>query len=116
MGKAKARSKSTTPLLPKEGRNGAPATMSRTKIKNNFPTQAKRRLEWGTRAVHSILRFAQDFACGLPLRSRPQNGSTLKLAFRARSLRLRGRPGYADALRGRPRRCCPGRDHRGRDR
>jgi len=23
-----------------------------------------------------ILRFAQDFACGLPLRSRPQNGSS----------------------------------------
>jgi hypothetical protein len=26
------------------------------------------------RFVIEILRFAQDFACGLPLRSRPHNG------------------------------------------
>src|SRR6266545_6988308 len=29
-------------------------------------------------ALDVLLRFAQDFACGLPLRSRPQNGSTLR--------------------------------------
>jgi hypothetical protein len=29
-----------------------------------------------TPAKPQILRFAQDFACGLPLRSRPQSGST----------------------------------------
>jgi len=26
--------------------------------------------------LSEVLRFAQDFACGLPLRSRPQSGSS----------------------------------------
>src|SRR5262249_7296169 len=31
----------------------------------------------------SLAEYARDFACGLPLRSRPQNGSSSKLSGRA---------------------------------
>jgi hypothetical protein len=58
MAKAKAKSsaRATTPLKPTEGLNGAPG-----KSKSNYPTQANRRLEWGTRQVVGAAKTEQRF-------------------------------------------------------
>ena len=59
---------STTELLPPF----KPAIGRQTSAKN--PGQADSNLS----SEPEFLRFAQDFGCGLPLRSRPQNASTLE--------------------------------------